>query len=357
MNLMQIKESLEPENIKQILSEFGVFPIREETDYFVFPTVCHNVEGGSHKLYYYFNTKLFVCYTECNDTFSIFDLVQKMEGLHGYKISIFDAAEKIGFGNTPFKQKTELELMQEKNIRFIEQSLSRTLAPPLEYEELNDELLRSLQYNSDYLKPWLDEGMTEEVLKHFEIGYSVKDLAIAIPHRDVDGKLIGVRGRFMAEDAPNKYMPLSLNGRLLNHAIRGSLYGYYHNIDNIKAKRRAVLVEGEKGVLAFGSYFGQENNIALAVSGNKVSNEQINLLVGNDIQEVVIAFDQDFKNPVERDAIIARYTEIGNRMKEYFKVSVMIDWEGDLNYKDSPLDGGPEIFNKLFRDRFFVGGL
>ena len=357
MNLMEIKETLDPQNIKQILSEFGIYPVREDTDYFVFPTVCHNIEGGSPKLYYYFNTKLFTCYTSCNDSFDIFELIRKMEKLHGYNITVFDAAEKIGFGNAVQRQKTEEDIMEEKNKRFIEHSLSRTLAPPLEYEALNVELLESLNYNPEYLKPWKREGISDELLKQFEIGYSVKDLAIAMPHRGPEGDLIGVRGRFMAKDAPNKYMPLSMNGRLLAHAIRGNLYGYYQNIDNIRAKSRAVLYEGEKSVLLHGSYYGQENNIALATCGNKVTTEQINLLIGNSIQEVVLAFDQDFQDPYERDALIAKYNEIGERMAEYFKVSILIDWEGDLDYKDSPIDKGPEVFNKLFKERYYVGGL
>lgn len=357
MNLMDIKATLEPDDIKKILSEFGVFPVREETEHFVFPTVCHNLEGGSPKMYYYFNTKLFTCYTSCNDSFDVFELIRKMEKLHGYNITVFEAAERIGFGSAVQRHKTAEDIMSEKNKRFIEHSLSRTLAPPLEFEALNAELLKSLDYNEYYLESWKKEGMTEEILKQFEIGYSVKDLAIAIPHRGPNGDLIGIRGRFMAKDAPNKYMPLSMNGRLLSHAIRGNLYGYYQNIDNIIEKSRVVLYEGEKSVILHGSHYGKENNIALATCGNKVTTEQINLLIGNKIQEVVLAFDQDFRTPYERDAVISRYNEIGTRLAEYFKVSILIDWEGDLDFKDSPIDKGPEVFNKLFKDRYFIGGL
>lgn len=354
MNLSDLKESLEPENIRQILSEFGVYPVREETTHFVYPTVCHNIDGGSPKMYYYFNTKMFVCYTECNDVFNIFELIQKIEGLHGYKITVFDAAEKIGLGTTVQRAKTYEQILSEENARFIKDSLSRTVAPPLQYNEINRDILEALEYDKDLLKPWINEGITEEVLKKFEIGYSIKDLAIAIPHKDEEGNLIGVRGRFMAPDAPNKYMPLSINGRLLNHALRGNLYGLHENKETIDRVKRVVLFEGEKGVLHFGSYFGQDNNIALATCGNKLTNEQANLLVGRGIEEVVIAFDQDFQDPYQRDNLIAKYMEIGGKLTPYFKVSVLIDWDGLLNYKDSPIDGGPEIFNKLFKDRFYV---
>ena len=83
----------------------------------------------------------------------------------------------------------------------------------------------------------------------------------------------------------------------------------------------------------------------------------MNLLIGHRIQEVVLAFDRDFETPYERDALIAKYNDIGERLSKYFKVSIMMDWEGDLDFKDSPIDKGPEVFNKLFKERYYVGGL
>lgn len=356
MNLTEIKESLEPENIKQILSEYGVVPVREETNCFVFPTVCHNLDGGSPKMYYYFDSKLFVCYTECGESFNIFELIQKIEKLHGYKITIFEAAEKIGFGTTQERRKTEEEIEMAKHARFIENTLSRTIAPPVEYKTINKTLLNNLSYNIDYLKPWLDEGMTPEILMQFGIGYSVKDVAIAIPHKDIEGNIIGIRGRFMSEDAPNKYMPLSLEGKLLGHALRGNLYGLYENKQNIQRLKKVVIYEGEKSVLLHGSLFGKENNIAIATCGNKITNEQINLLIGLEVYEIVLAFDQDFKTPYERDLLMARYVELAERLVDYFTVSVIIDWDQILNYKDSPIDQGAKVFNEVYANRFYVGG-
>lgn len=113
----------------------------------------------------------------------------------------------------------------------------------------------------------------------------------------------------------------------------------------------------EKSVILHGSYYGEDNNIALATCGNKLTTEQINLLVGLEIQEVVLAFDQDFKTPYERESLMAKYDEIGRRLAEYFKVSILIDFDGLLDYKDSPIDKGPKVFNKLFKDRYYIGGL
>ena len=105
MNLIELKNMLTPEDIQRILAEYGVSPVQETEQYLIYPTVCHNLEGGSPKMYYYFDSRMFVCYTECQDSFNIFQLVQKMEGLRGYKFNIFEIAEKVGYGTTPQRLK------------------------------------------------------------------------------------------------------------------------------------------------------------------------------------------------------------------------------------------------------------
>ena len=48
------------------------------SDYIVARTVCH--DGDKHALYYYDNTQLFNCYTECG-SFDVIELIQKVKGL------------------------------------------------------------------------------------------------------------------------------------------------------------------------------------------------------------------------------------------------------------------------------------
>ena len=44
-----------------------------------FPTICHNPYGAhmNMKLYYYKDSHLFRCYTECDETMNIFKVIQK----------------------------------------------------------------------------------------------------------------------------------------------------------------------------------------------------------------------------------------------------------------------------------------
>lgn len=354
MNLMELKSILEPEDIKRILYEYGVSPVQETENYLIYPTVCHNLEGGSAKLYYYFDSKLFVCYTECNDSFNVFELIQKIEALHGYKLNIFEIAEKIGYGTSPQRQKTEEEIQNEKELLFLRQLAIKTEAPLIQYTSLEEEMLQNFSYDEKYLGLWLKEGIDLPTLKEFSIGYSVKDNAISIPHRDIDGNLIGIRGRFLGEDALNKYMPLTLSGQLLNHATRGNLYGLYENKDNINKLRRVIIFEGEKSVLKMNSFFGRENNTAVATCGNRITNEQIRLFAELQVEEVILAFDKDYITDLEQQQLLKKYDEIAKRLAVYFNTSVIIDWTDMTDYKDSPIDNGREIFEELYEARYYV---
>lgn len=76
----KVKESIEPENVYDILEYFGAEP-EMYSDYIISRTICHNGIGeGSKKLYYYFENNMFNCYTECG-AFDIFELVEKVKNI------------------------------------------------------------------------------------------------------------------------------------------------------------------------------------------------------------------------------------------------------------------------------------
>ena len=71
-----IIEELEPEKIKELLYTLGAEQVIEKPGHFITNTICHNEEGGSLKLYYYFNSHLFTCFTECGNM-NIFSFLNK----------------------------------------------------------------------------------------------------------------------------------------------------------------------------------------------------------------------------------------------------------------------------------------
>ena len=77
-NKDEIRESLDIHNIFELLNEWGGNP--EYTQFgIISATICHNPPGeGSKKLYYYENSGLFRCYTGCDASFDIFELVIKV---------------------------------------------------------------------------------------------------------------------------------------------------------------------------------------------------------------------------------------------------------------------------------------
>ena len=80
----RIKNNLSIDQVKDLLYSLGGNPI-VKGEMIMSQTICH--AGHSHKLYYYNNTKLFRCYTDCSSTFDIFELVCKVMTNNGhYKV-------------------------------------------------------------------------------------------------------------------------------------------------------------------------------------------------------------------------------------------------------------------------------
>ena len=76
IDVNEVVKNLTTDDIKEIMTSIGGENYIEHKNEIIFPTICHNhyAEDGSHKLYYYKNSKLFVCYTCCG-TFNIAKLL------------------------------------------------------------------------------------------------------------------------------------------------------------------------------------------------------------------------------------------------------------------------------------------
>lgn len=352
LNLNDIKEQLTPTEIKAILFEYEVYPYAENEEYIIFPTCCHNLEGGSPKLYYYTNTHLFVCYTHCNTSFDIFELIIKMEKLRGNDITLMDAVRKCGIeGDFEIPEDRKEDI---KSLEYLKRMKEIVVPQAMPLKEIDSRALDQYVDNAKYLEPWINEGMSLEALRRFGIKYDMVNLAIVIPHKDKTGKIVGIRGRFMAEDAPNKYMPLTYQGMYMAHNLKDNLYGIYENMDVIKKKQTAFIYEGEKSVLLMDSYFGKDNNNSVATCGNKISNEQISLLKELGVHEVVLCYDKDYRTYNEMLSIQEKYMAIGQKLSNYFRTSIVMDYGLLLDYKDSPIDQGKEVFKELYKYRYYV---
>lgn len=374
--LEKIKQNLTIEQIFTLVEELGGEP-RMEHNRFVAQTLCHNHAGeGSHKLYYYDNTKLFNCYTDCGDSFDIFELVMRhmntigevkqyysKEGkLTSRQWEVFDAIEFILLYFNIFSENKDFSLIQKEtqDWEYLNSIANSSLIidnkKRIEMLIFDENILKHLPHPR--IKPWEEEGISKEVMEHRGICFNPKSYAIVIPHYDVNENLIGIRERTLIKENEKygKYKPAILNGKMYNHPLGFNLYNINNSKDNIKTVEKAIVFEGEKSPLLYASYFGEENDITVATCGFNIINYQIELLISCGAKEIIIGFDKQFKEIGDKEwkKLTDKLYAIHNKYGAYAQISYLFDKNDLLGYKESPIDRGPEVFMQLFNERIFI---
>lgn len=189
---------------------------------------------------------------------------------------------------------------------------------------------------------WLHEGITENTRKLFNICYSSKDKRIIIPYRDLSNpeKYIGIIGR-TTEPA---YKELGLPKYLAIKPFPKSttVYGYIENYEAIQKTGMAVIFESEKSVLKRHSRL---DKCTLAIGGHEISNEQVKLILGLNV-DIVICFDKDIG--------IYKVRETCEKFRLYRKTYYMFDKWDLLKEKESPADLEDKLykFMRKFKVRY-----
>lgn len=367
-NLEEIKENLSLEDIELILTEFGGEPIRRGNT-IVSRTICHNPRESeaSHKLYYYDNTNLFHCFTGCAEpSFDIFELTRKVMSREHPKEredSDWNLPEAIDyvarkFGYAPNLKIDDSEILIKQDLTILNNydriKNINTTTQQIELKEYEGNFLKNLP--RPIITPWVEEGISTEVMNKAEICYDPLNQAIVIPHRDINNRLIGIRERTLIREQAEKYgkyMPARICGIMYNHPLSFNLYNLNHSKNNIARIKKAFVFEGEKSALKYRSYFGEENDLAVAICGSSFINYQAWLLIQLGVEEIIIALDKQFKEPGDDEfkKLIKNLKNIHKRYGKYVKISYMFDKWGLLGYKDSPIDCGKEVFLELFKNR------
>ena len=186
---------------------------------------------------------------------------------------------------------------------------------------------------------WLNVGLTNKTIEKFKLGYSYKLKRIIIPLRMWNtGDIIGFNKRTVIEN----YDILGIRKFLLtpNYPKSINLYGLYENMDSINQNKTCVLFEAEKSVLRRDS---RNDSVCVALQGHSISREQVSIICGLDIKEVVIAMDKDISVDEVRSLC----------EKFYLKktVSYIYDRFNLLDKKDSPADANERTYRYLFDTR------
>lgn len=356
-----IKNSLTIDQVADVVSSLGGYS-RINGDVLVCETICHNYPGeGSHKLYYYDNTKLFKCYTECGEYFDVFDLVLRSNTITpDDKWTLYRAiayiANKFNFSAIETgEEETDLWkiLYDYERLQELEIDEKRDV----ELKIYDDIILDRMSY--PIIEPWEQEGISRDVIKYNKIGYYPKDSQITIPHYDEDGRFIGLRGRTLVKEDGEKYgkyRPILANGIMYRHPLRFNLYGLDKNRDAISKMKKVFVFEAEKSVLLYSSHFGIDNNISVATCGNSFSTTQFELLMKYGVEEIIIAYDKQFQEKGDREfkGFVKNLTNINNKYSNLVRISFLFDKKDLIGYKDAPIDRGPDIFLQLFKNRIML---
>ena len=354
----KVKNDLSIDQVCDLLASLGGDP-QIKGDLIISRTICHG--GHSHKLYYYNNTKLFKCYTDCLDSFDIFELIIKINKLNNIDYSLPQAIRFItnyyGIVVETEISETQENLQDWQILNKYDRSSSQEKEEKIvEMKFYDDKILQYLPHPR--ILNWEKEGITREVMEECGICYDPSYQGIVIPHYNIDGKLVGIRERTLIKENENngKYKPAILNYKQYNHPLGFNLYNLNNSKENIKKIKKVFVFEGEKSCLLYRSYFGGDADISVAVCGSNLINYQVQLLLSLGVEEICIAFDKQFQEigDDEWKRWTKKLKELNRKYSPLVQISFLFDKMNLLGYKDSPIDRGPEIFMQLFKERIVL---
>lgn len=351
-----IISSLTLYDVKNFLESLGVeqIDVNEDKQYLVCPTICHNPihEAESMKLYWYHNNKIFRCYTECNESMSIFELYKRYMALNEYPVTLDEAENYV----KQFLKHIVISAKKASTYDLESEKYRYTVNIP----ELEEYPTTVLDCFIKYYHPlWLKDGITKESMDRFSIRFSLLQNKIVIPHFDINGRLIGIRARSLEEEEIKecgKYRPIQVGNILYTHPLQFNLYGIYEHKKGIRRRRSAIIAEAEKSVMLCNGYYGDLSN-CVACCGSTFNKYHISLLTNIlGVNEIVVALDKEYDDWRTPEAKKYRQ-KIETMCKKYLNqasFSYIWDFDNLLEKKDSPFDRGKEVFEELYKNRVKV---
>lgn len=349
MDYAEIISNLDTDSVIHLMIELGADRYDDRGDFVIFPTICHNLESSeaSMKLYFYKKNKMFVCYTECG-SMSIFKFLRTYYEERQIEYDWYQDIYEVVCNCSSFKQK-------EGFIKPVYKSLKERYSVVRKEVQLPEYSPNVLDCFIKYYPPeWLNDGISKLTMDKFNISYSISQNKIIIPHYDINGRLVGIRGRALNEweiDNVGKYAPIQVEGVWYKHPLSMNLYGLNRTFMDIRRNGICYLFESEKSVMQMDSF--NMPNCSAAVCGSNFNKYQLNILMKFCApSEIVICFDKEELPGEER--YFNKLWNICQKYKQYCNFSFIYDREGLLNLKDSPTDKGEKVFLQLLKKRIKV---
>lgn len=362
MDAKVLLNKLTLDDYEKVLNDLGVEEIKKSDAYWQIPTLCHNLDlsEASYKLYFYLDTRTFFCFTECQKSRDIFDLIAdrwRLVGNHNftfpmvinYICCVCDINNESnhasnGIGQPEWKKRIAV-YKGAKTTHYLgkryDRSIMRYLAPCDSKEFIND-------------------GISKETMEKFGISYYAPRNQIAIPVYDTDGSLVGIHCRNLNKfdiKAGRKYIPLkTISGLDYRFKSNEVLYALNVNLPKIQQKKQVQLFESPKSVLQLDTMYHSQTT-GVAMFGLNLGQNRRNAILEQGVSEVVIGIDRDYEgldDNVGIEAYMKNVKRIAHMFKGYCKCTCLWDSDNLLDYKSSPTDKGKAIYEYLYNNRVEV---
>ena len=346
IDIASLKSQLTDDRIIELMDAMGAPLMKADSNNLIFPSICHHgADCQAHKprLYYYIESQSWFCFV-CHFSGDTISLVQHVKHIDfNQAVSYICSVLHLQVGQ--IEQNEQLDNWAELR-RFLPNA-----EPEPDKLLIYDKSVLSL-FDHLYPQEWLDYGISADILDKFGIGWYARQACISIPVV-FNGQLVGVRGRYTREQdvANGKYRPIcTLDGTVLKFPSSACLYGYDQNKAAIEKSRQVVLFESEKSVLKAPS-FGIDN--ALAVFGSNISKQHIQLLLELGVNDVVLAFDSDYKQVGDDEFkfFVVKMKKLAAKLKPFFNCSIVYNNQGYDMYKCNMMDIPYEQAMKLWESR------
>lgn len=204
--------------------------------------------------------------------------------------------------------------------------------------EIIDERVLNQYINLPWMG-WLQDGISIETQREYGIGLDVQSERVTIPIHNKDGKLIGVKGRYVGSD--KRTLDEKKYTYLYRCAKSIELFNLHRALPYIKEKKECIVVEGGKSTMLLYSWNVKN---AVSIDGDKISPVQVKLLkeLGLNV-DLIFAFDKD----KDKEYILEQIKQIKGR-----RIFYLFDEDGLFDDpKASPVDNGYDVWNLLYENK------
>lgn len=343
-----IIDNLEPDKVEKLLYDLGAEQVIRKDNCLITNTICHNESGGSLKLYFYFDTHIFYCYSNC-DSMSIFSFMkhyyETRDIEYDWYKDIYQPIISCSINPNSLRNNDPQRYQMKREDYYDRKSRKELPTYPKGVLQV---------FIKNYPPEWLNDGISKETMDKFDISYSISQNKIIIPHFDANNNLVGVRGRALNEweiENLGKYMPVQIEQKWYSHPLSLNLYGLNFNKENILRTGICYIFEAEKSVMQLDSF--NMLNCGVAVCGSQLNKYQVDILMRTcRPKEIVLCFDNEEKE--HQDKYFQKLWGICKKYNHYCDFSFVYDRSHLTNLKDSPSDKGEKIFRQLLNKRVKV---